>query len=323
MPRTRSIDTTYYLARITAIILFVLISPSGILWIAGNTSYMLLEAALTRALSHDYSADFFPEIVIRSAEGSTVNTSTIITQTTSNNYPSIYPNPVGPTGKVSVSAHYTSQEGIASVEVDINGPNVGSAKLPPLIGSLSLSIVSGTMQNGTWNGTFNFPSHLPDGSYIYSLTTTDTSGNTSKYGPFSGIILDRYADDNGQESETKITSAIDGTGKLVLLNGTTYSSNMTFVFNGSDKTGVVLEFQCNMDDTILQSGHEHGFDPNMPMATYSTCLVPENIARQVTGNYTYADLAPGDHTFKVRVVDNEYNMDNSPDTFSWTILPPP
>jgi hypothetical protein len=296
---------------------------SGILWIADNTGYMLPEAAHTEDLSHDFSAHLFPAIIVRSAEGSIVNASNVISQTITNNYPSIYPNPVGPTGKVRVSAHYASQEGIATVDIDINGPNVGSAKLPPLIGSLSPSLVSGTMQNGTWNGTFNFPSHLPDGSYIYSLTTTDASGNTAKYGPFSGIILDRYADDNGQESETKITSATDGTGKLVLLNGTTYSSNITFAFNGSDKTGVVLEFQCNIDDTILQSGHEHGFDPNMPMATYSTCLVPDNIARQVAGNYSYADLAPGDHTFKVRVVDNEYNTDKSPDTFNWTILPPP
>ena len=40
---------------------------------------------------------------------------------------------------------------------------------------------------------------------------------------------------------------------------------------------------------------------------------------QVTGNYTYTDLGIGNHSFMM-VADNEYNVDNSPAVFIWTII---
>jgi hypothetical protein len=326
--------------------LFVLLLVSGLLSMSHGTSLNgftvlphLIHAEDAKPLIDDSRSLFYSPVPSWSAADNIVEvhsdvdnvkrnniSSSTVSNTSSNNYPSVYPNPVGSEEKVKISAEYANPEGITDVQVDIRGPNLGSAKLelaPPIIGSLSLSLVSGTVRSGIWNGSFTFQEHIPDGSYIYSVKATDTSGDITKDGPFSAIILNRYSDDNGQESETKIVSAIDGNGKHIPINGTTSSSNITFVFNGTDRTGVVLEFQCNMDDTIVQTGHEHAFDPSMPVTTYTPCFIPDNISRHVTGSYAYANLAPGNHTFKIRVVDNEYIMDNSPDIFSWTILSSP
>jgi hypothetical protein len=246
--------------------------------------------------------------------------------TTSKNYPSVHPVPVGPASKVDISADYSDLDGIANIHIDIRGPNLGSAdpKLaPPIIGSSSLSLATGTMRNGIWNGSFIFPSNLPDGNYVYSVIANDTAGNVSEDGPFSGIILDRHGNDNYGESQTSIISAKDGSGNIIPNNGTTTSSNITFAFSGADKTGVVIEFQCNIDDTSVQGGQEHMSDPSMPKYTYPSCYVPDKIAERVTGNYSMSNLASGKHTFKIRVVDNEYNVDKTPEVFNWTISPPP
>jgi hypothetical protein len=239
---------------------------------------------------------------------------------TNTNYPSVFPNPVGSSGQVRVSANYTSDIGIANISISVNGPSMGVTDprlAAPTIGSSSLSLVKGTMREGTWDGTFTFPTDLPDGTYSYSLILTDSLGNKKTDGPFSGIILDRHL--LGEETETRIISAVDGTGKKIENNGTTFSRNMTFVLEGKSNTGVVLFVQCNLDDIVVPSGMEHGAEENM--TTYSTCLVPDKIAKQITGNQTYTNLGVGNHTFKVRVVDNEYNIDSAAAVFRWTILP--
>jgi hypothetical protein len=237
---------------------------------------------------------------------------------TNTNFPSILPNPVGSSGQVRVSVNYTSDIGIANISISVKGPSMGVTDpllAPPTIGSSPMSLVKGTMQEGTWSGTFTFPTDTPDGTYSYSLILTDSLGNKRTDGPYSGIILDRL----GEETETTIVLAVDGTGKKIENNGITFSRNMSFTFEGKSNTGVILFMQCNLDDIVVPSGMEHGTEENM--TTYSTCLVPDKIAQQVTANYTYTNLGAGNHTFKVRVVDNEYNIDSAPAVFRWTILP--
>jgi hypothetical protein len=235
------------------------------------------------------------------------------------------PNPIEASGMAEVSVNYTDEIGIAEVSVEIEGPSLGLSNQNltlPSIGTLPLSLVSGTAQNGTWSGIFSFPNESSDGNYLYSLKSADSLGNTYMNGPYSGIILDRYPA-GGQESETKIISAVDGVGQNISNGGTTHSTNMTFTFEGTDKTGVALFVQCNMDDTIVYGEHggEIGADINTPTTTYSTCFIADKIARQIIGNHEYVNLGVGNHTFKVRVIDNEYNIDSTPASFNWTILP--
>ena len=235
------------------------------------------------------------------------------------------PIPVKASGMVEVSVNYTGEIGIAKVSVEVDGPSLGLSHenlTLPIVGTLPLSLVSGTIQNGTWSGMFSFPNNSSDGNYLYSLKSTDNLGSTSMNGPFSGIILDRFPP-GGQDSETKIISAVDGLGQNISNDGTTHSTNMTFTFEGTDKTGVALFVQCNIDDTIVHGEHggEDGVDINTPTTTYSTCFIADKIARQIIGNHDYVNLGVGNHTFKVRVMDNEYNIDSTPAIFNWTILP--
>jgi hypothetical protein len=238
--------------------------------------------------------------------------------------PFISPNPVGPAGRVNLTANH-SQSGmdVMSIDVDIHGPNIGSTNprlAPTTIGSISMKLVSGTSKDGLWSGSFSFPNYLPDGNYLYSLTIKDGKGYLTTAGPFSGIILDRNRPDS---AETKIVTAIDGEGKTLPIGATTNSSNITFIFEGTDKTGVIQSFDCNLDDTIIFSEHGHGEDPGQAASPYSSCFEPLTISAESTGNQSYANLGAGNHTFKVRTIDNENDPDTSPSSFSWSILPSP
>jgi hypothetical protein len=240
--------------------------------------------------------------------------------------PIVSPNPVKTSEMVEVSVNYTGEIGVAKFSIEISGPSLGLSHQNlalPIIGKLPLLLVSGTMQNGTWSGMFSFPNNSSDGNYLYYLKYTDILGNTYMDGPYSGITIDRFPP-GGQEPETKIMSAMDGVGQNISNGGTTNSTNMTFTFEGKDKTGVVLFVQCNIDDTLVydeHGGEEHA-DINAPVTTYSTCFIADKIARQIIGSHDYVNLGVGNHTFKVRVINNEYNIDSTPASFNWTILPP-
>jgi hypothetical protein len=237
-------------------------------------------------------------------------------------YPSISPNPVGPAGRVSVSVNYSdSKIGIESIRVNIQGPSIGSTNpvlVPITIGYLSLSQLAGSKQNGMWSANYTFPKHLPDGNYLYSLTVTDEIGNETLVGPYSGIILDRNIPD---AAETTIVSALDGAGKSLSPGGVTYSSNITFIFEGTDKSGVIQSFQCNLDDNIIHSEHGHGEEESQDLSPYYSCSMPSRISASATGNHTFTNLGLGNHTFRVRALDNEYESDTTPSSFSWVILP--
>jgi hypothetical protein len=212
--------------------------------------------------------------------------------------------------------------GVESVRVNIQGPSIGSANpllAPTTIGIVPLSQVDGTTQNGTWSTNYTFPKHLPDGNYLYYLTITDEVGLVRTAGPYSGIILDRNIPD---AAETTIISAFDGEGKSLSPEGVTYSSNITFIFEGTDKTGVIQSFQCNLDDKIVHSEHGHGDEESLILSPYYSCSTPSIISASATGNHTFTNLGLGNHTFRVRALDNEYHSDPSPSSFSWFVLPP-
>jgi hypothetical protein len=237
--------------------------------------------------------------------------------------PFVSPNPVGPPGVVDFLANETGvSEATESINISIKGPNLGSTNpllSPATIGSLSMIRLSNTSQNGLWVGNFSFPRTLPDGNYVYTLATSNKKGQENTTNSFSGIILDRNPPDF---ADTKIISAIDGDGKAISNNSVTVSPNITFTFEGTDRSGVIQTFECNLDDIVIRSEHDHGEEPDQNLTTYSVCSIPSQIAAQVPGNHTYIDLSPGNHTFKVRAIDNEYEMDPTPSNLSWSIVPP-
>jgi hypothetical protein len=237
--------------------------------------------------------------------------------------PSISPNPVGSEGQVNILMNHSgSGMAVESIVVNIQGPNLGSTNprlTPATIGSIAMHLESGSERDGLWSGNFSFPNYLPDGNYLYTLVITDSKSKVRTIGPFSGIILDRNEPDF---PETMIVSAIDGEGKAISNGGITNASNITFVFDGRDNTGVVQLFECNLDDLTIFSEHGHEEDPDQLPSTYSSCFSPMKISAMVVGEHTYINLGAGNHTFKVRAIDNEYDFDTTPANFSWNILPP-
>jgi hypothetical protein len=242
-------------------------------------------------------------------------------------HPLILPNPVRSSEQAVIIMNHTNYAlPVSSIQVDILGPNIGSTNpdlSPMLAGSQSMSLISGSPQNGTWRGNLEFLKNMPDGDYLYLLTINSTSGKTASMGPFSSIVLDRHLTDIPQ---TKIISAFDtDSGIAISDGGSTNATNITFKFEGSDKSGVIHSLQCNLDDIIIASQHaEHDQDPaGNASSAFSTCYTPLVIGHQAIGYSSYSDIAPGTHHFEVRAVDNEYNHNNTGSEFAWTVLPKP
>jgi hypothetical protein len=85
----------------------------------------------------------------------------------------------------------------------------------------------------------------------------------------------------------------------------TSDRSATFSFTGSDDTTPVdeLEFECRLDITDAQ-------DPLGEQ--WVECLSPQ----------FFSGLLTGQHTFEVRALDAEENIDPTPARHTWTILPP-
>jgi PASTA domain len=81
----------------------------------------------------------------------------------------------------------------------------------------------------------------------------------------------------------------------------------TFGFTGADDTTplIDLEFECRLDAHLAPPGTD-------PLDLWLECLSPQ----------FFTGLAVGQHTFEVQALDEEGNVDPTPATYTWTVLPP-
>ena len=81
----------------------------------------------------------------------------------------------------------------------------------------------------------------------------------------------------------------------------------TFAFTGTDDTTplVDLEFQCRLDPQTAPPGTD-------PLDLWLDCLSPQ----------FFTGLSTGEHTFEVQALDAEENVDPTPASYTWTVLPP-
>ncbi len=103
---------------------------------------------------------------------------------------SLTPTIVGDSSQLTITKIASDAIGINTVTATIRGPPLST----DIVGTVSLSLNSGTIQSGTWTGTFTFPSKdlIPDGVYAISEDVADTYGNTLSM--TDGMItLDRTA----------------------------------------------------------------------------------------------------------------------------------
>ncbi len=100
---------------------------------------------------------------------------------------------------------------------------------------------------------------------------------------------------------TTITSATDGNGNSLQNEGSTISTSIAIHVQATKGTNPISDFQCILDDST--------FDISCT-ATNSAMINCNNLL----------DGQP--HTFGVRAVDNQGNVDSTSSSFIWTILTP-
>jgi hypothetical protein len=113
------------------------------------------------------------------------------------------------------------------------------------------------------------------------------AGNTAK-ATFTVTVKDTTPPD------TTITSVADGNNRAITNGGSILYHSIQLTFTGSDRVGIA-GFQCSLDGQAA-----------------SSCTSP----------VTFNNLAVGTHTFEVRAIDTSNNIDQTPPSFTWTILTP-
>lgn len=184
----------------------------------------------------------------------------------------------GWTPGIGVRAHVTDGTGVSTVSGIAFDPS------GTLSGSGFLSFISGSLQDGIWEGVITLSPIAPDGIYRVEIKGTDGYFNAATY--LTGVAFARAP------PETEITSIADGRGRGLANSHRTRSTSITFTFEGVVSVGNV-EFECALDG-----------------ASFTSCASP----------MTYAGLGIGDHTFAVRARDRLGRADPTPATFAWLVL---
>jgi hypothetical protein len=151
---------------------------------------------------------------------------------------------------------------------------------------------------------FTFASNEPDATFLCSLDGAPSTPCAS------GIRLVSLT----TGSHTFNVAAVDAAGNVqVTPTSYTWSVNAdpphTVIDakpdNPSASTTAVFEFHANRTDTV--------FECSMDSASFSSCP---------TGSATYVGLAKGSHTFSVRAIDSDDEVEASPPSYSFTIAAP-
>jgi hypothetical protein len=136
--------------------------------------------------------------------------------------------------------------------------------------------------------------NLAVGQHTFETIAVDTQGNTDPFlATFSWTITMQ------PPTHTTITSATDGNGAAVQSGGSTVSTSITFQVTATPGTNPIAGFQCTLDGS-----------------SFSSCSTNN------PATISYNNLAVGQHTFAVRAVDTQGNVDPTPASFTWTILTP-
>jgi hypothetical protein len=115
-----------------------------------------------------------------------------------------------------------------------------------------------------------------------SAPSTDQRGVARPQGPLYDIgafELDNTPPDTSIDSQNPATTP-------------THSTSMIFTFSGTDTGSGVKSFECDLDG-----------------GGFAACASPKS----------YASLADGSHTFLVRAIDFDGNVDASPASHTWTV----
>ena len=159
--------------------------------------------------------------------------------------------------------------------------------------------------NANWNY-WSFTGTIPiQGVNKVTAKATDTSGNTAvyeisvyQYGSPSPTGMPPTGTPDTTPPNTTFLTAYDGTGKSVPNAGSTSSTTITISFSGTDNVAV-QRYEGALDGALY---------------------APVNSPASLTF------VSNGQHTYRVRAIDAAGNTDQTPITFTWTVMaasPPP
>jgi len=120
---------------------------------------------------------------------------------------------------------------------------------------------------------------LIDGGHIFSVRAIDQRGNIDLTPAMYGWTIDSSSSDL-VEIDTNIVKSPD---------------------NPDDSSEAIFRFACNKTGCA--------FECRLDFLEWESCISPQ----------TYAGLEDGNHTFEVRAIDSEGNLDHTPDSYTWTI----
>ncbi len=159
------------------------------------------------------------------------------------------------------------------------------------IGCQSINCVGNAIQGSTgFQGPVNCTTD--NGVQLTACTGVINPSSAGTVIPFSCTL-------SSTPTDTQITSAVDGNGNAVQNGGSTASTSITFQVTATAGSNPIAGYQCSLDGSTFSS-----------CATTSPATISQN------------NLATGQHTFAVRAVDTQGNVDPTPATFSWTIITP-
>ena len=147
--------------------------------------------------------------------------------------------------------------------------------------------------------------NISSGSHIVEIRTQDNAGNLDPSpSSFTWIVNPIQQENNVARNttgpaltptnfpDTVITSTTDGSNNVIDNGTNTAFASIRFEFSTTNMD-TVDHFECSMDDS-----------------DFVTCTSP----------FIFPILPEGNHAFKVRFVDVNGNMDESPATFVWDII---
>jgi hypothetical protein len=234
------------------------------------------------------------------AIGAAVNNPTVFQATWSTTWvpdmpPSInsvtfIPNIVGSgSSQVTINTKITDDVGVNSVSATVRGPSPST----DIIGSglpTSMRLISGTSQDGTWQGVFTFPANVPDGTYTVEVAALDSSGQPTKNS--ANLLLDRTP-----PIVTGIPDRIPDSG-AVGADGW-YSRPLTITWNGNDGSSGSGVKGC--DPSTTYSGPD-----SRPVVVTGHCI--DNAGNTGAGTFTFNyDGTPPDTALSAAV-----DGDNAP-----------
>ncbi|MGH2974194.1 MAG: Ig-like domain-containing protein, partial [Solirubrobacterales bacterium] len=182
--------------------------------------------------------------------------------------------------------------------VDTKAPDTNITAKPASLVNLATASVSFTGDDLAGSGVEGFECRRDSGTWAACVSGIEYTGLADGPHGFEVRAVDKAGNADGSPAtftwtvDTAAPEASITSRPAALVNVATAH----FEFNGKDSGGSgIASLQCRLDSS--------------DEAAWGICISPQD----------YAGLSDGSHTFEVRAIDKATNVDQSPDSYTWTV----